>query len=206
MRYLKIFENFDSQLSEEIEDILNSLTDRKFIIKKKEPIVDENGKLYLIFDIDPKFRVIDDLNLLIEFKESISDLTTALNRFNHFYESKIKLSVDFQSFQINLNIPIKENLQKLFSDLRDISFRNDNWVFLYVPHYSKLPKLMVEFIVNVNTYEVTTEIYFGKDQSKDWPKYDKKPLDFAFAPYADSFSENQHKYGPYKAIKKFYSK
>jgi len=30
MKYLKIFENFDIQLSEEIEDILNSLTDRTF--------------------------------------------------------------------------------------------------------------------------------------------------------------------------------
>ena len=45
-----------------------------------------------------------------------------------------------------------------------------------------------------------------KDQSKDWPKYDKKPIDFAFGPYADSFSEQQHKYGPYMAIKKFYNK
>ena len=177
MKYLKIFENFDSQLSEEIEDILNSLTERKFIVKKKEPIVDENGKLYLIFDIDTKFRIIDDLNLLIEFKDSISDLTTALNRFNQFYESKIKLSVDFQSFNINLNIPIKENLQKLFSDLRNISFRNDNWVFQYVRYYSKLPNLMVEFIVDVNTYEVTTEIYFGKDRSKDWYEQNKQMIE-----------------------------
>ena len=177
MKYLKIFENFDSQLSEEIEDILNSLTERKFIVKKKEPIVNENGKLYLIFDIDTKFRIIDDLNLLIEFKDSISDLTTALNRFNQFYESKIKLSVDFQSFNINLNIPIKENLQKLFSDLRNISFRNDNWVFQYVRYYSKLPNLMVEFIVDVNTYEVTTEIYFGKDRSKDWYEQNKQMIE-----------------------------
>ena len=177
MKYLKIFENFDSNLSEEIEDILNSLTERKFIVKKKEPIVDDNGKLYLIFDIDTKFRIIDDLNLLIEFKDSISDLTTALNRFNQFYESKIKLSVDFQSFNINLNIPIKENLQKLFSDLRNISFRNDNWVFQYVRYYSKLPKLMVEFIVDVNTYEVTTEIYFGKDRPKDWYDQNKQMIE-----------------------------
>jgi thiosulfate dehydrogenase len=45
-----------------------------------------------------------------------------------------------------------------------------------------------------------------KDQSKDWPKYDKKPLDFAFGPYADGFSENQHKYGPFKPIQDFYKK
>jgi hypothetical protein len=179
MKYLKIFENFDSQLSEEIDDILNSLIERKFIVSKKEPIVDDDGKLYLIFDIDTKFRIIDDLKLLIEFKESISDLTTALNRFNQFYENKIKLSVDFQSFNINLNIPMKENLQKLFSDLLMISRsrENDNWVFVYVPHYSKLPKLMVEFIVNVNTYEVTAEIYFGKDRPKDWYVQNKQIID-----------------------------
>jgi thiosulfate dehydrogenase len=43
-----------------------------------------------------------------------------------------------------------------------------------------------------------------KDQSKDWPKFEKKPIDFAFGPYADGFSENQHKYGPFKPIQKFY--
>jgi thiosulfate dehydrogenase len=44
-----------------------------------------------------------------------------------------------------------------------------------------------------------------KDQSKDWPKFEKKPLDFPFGPYADSFSEIQHKYGPFKPIQKFYN-
>ena len=44
-----------------------------------------------------------------------------------------------------------------------------------------------------------------KDQSKDWPKFEKKPLDFPFGPYADSFSESQHKYGPFKPIQKFYN-
>jgi len=45
-----------------------------------------------------------------------------------------------------------------------------------------------------------------KDQSKDWPKFEKKPLDFPFGPYADSFSESQHKYGPFKPVQKFYTK
>ncbi len=44
-----------------------------------------------------------------------------------------------------------------------------------------------------------------KDQSKDWPKFEKKPIDFAFGPYADSFSESQHKYGPFKPIQAFYN-
>ncbi len=39
-----------------------------------------------------------------------------------------------------------------------------------------------------------------KDQSKDWPDISKKPIDFPFGPYADNFSESQHKYGPFKPI------
>lgn len=39
-----------------------------------------------------------------------------------------------------------------------------------------------------------------KDQSKDWPKIADKSVDFPFAPYADSFSEKQHKFGPYLPI------
>ncbi len=33
--------------------------------------------------------------------------------------------------------------------------------------------------------------------SKDWPKLAAKPIDHPFGPYADSFTETQHKYGPF---------
>lgn len=36
-----------------------------------------------------------------------------------------------------------------------------------------------------------------KDQSTDWKDISTKPVDFPFGPYADSFTEQQHKYGPY---------
>lgn len=39
-----------------------------------------------------------------------------------------------------------------------------------------------------------------KDISKDWPDISKKPFDHPFGPYTDSFSEEQHKYGPYNLI------
>jgi thiosulfate dehydrogenase len=41
----------------------------------------------------------------------------------------------------------------------------------------------------------------SKDISKDWPDISKKPYDHPFGPYADSFSEQQHKLGPFAAIK-----
>lgn len=39
-----------------------------------------------------------------------------------------------------------------------------------------------------------------KDLSKDWPKISEKPVDHPFGPYADKFSEQQHKFGPFTPI------
>jgi thiosulfate dehydrogenase len=42
----------------------------------------------------------------------------------------------------------------------------------------------------------------SKDLSADWPKIGKKPFDHPFGPFEDKYSEQQHKYGPFKPIKK----
>ena len=39
-----------------------------------------------------------------------------------------------------------------------------------------------------------------KDQHADWPILSKKPVDFPFGPFTDSFTEKQHKYGPFQPI------
>lgn len=39
-----------------------------------------------------------------------------------------------------------------------------------------------------------------KEVPYDWPDISKKPFDHPFGPYADDFSEKQHKYGPFKPI------
>lgn len=43
-----------------------------------------------------------------------------------------------------------------------------------------------------------------KDLSADWPDISKKPIDHPFGPFADSFPEVQHKYGPYGPIAAYY--
>jgi thiosulfate dehydrogenase len=48
---------------------------------------------------------------------------------------------------------------------------------------------------------VNTQPRPHKDQSKDWKDIAKKPIDFPFGPYADQFTEKQHKFGPFKPIK-----
>ena len=39
-----------------------------------------------------------------------------------------------------------------------------------------------------------------KDQRDDWPSIATKPIDFPIGPYADGFSEKQHKFGPFQPI------
>jgi thiosulfate dehydrogenase len=40
-----------------------------------------------------------------------------------------------------------------------------------------------------------------KKFSRDWPDIRKKSIDYPYGPYADSFSETQHKYGPFEPIR-----
>jgi thiosulfate dehydrogenase len=42
----------------------------------------------------------------------------------------------------------------------------------------------------------------SKEFIHDWPDISTKPFDHPFGPYADSFSEQQHKFGPFKPIQK----
>ncbi|MCO4293177.1 c-type cytochrome [Solitalea sp. MAHUQ-68] len=39
-----------------------------------------------------------------------------------------------------------------------------------------------------------------KNYTTDWPDKAQKPIDYPFGPYADNFSENEHKYGPFKPM------
>lgn len=47
---------------------------------------------------------------------------------------------------------------------------------------------------------VNSQPRLHKDQAKDYPDLSKKPVDAPYGPYADNYSEKQHKYGPYSPI------
>jgi len=47
---------------------------------------------------------------------------------------------------------------------------------------------------------VNSQDHPKKDLKKDWPKISEKPFDHPFGPFTDEFSEEQHKFGPYKPI------
>lgn len=64
------------------------------------------------------------------------------------------------------------------------------------------PKLTDEEAWNVAAF-VNSQPRPHKNQTEDWKNIAKKPIDFPFGPYSDSFTEKQHKYGPFKPINNF---
>lgn len=62
-----------------------------------------------------------------------------------------------------------------------------------------LPLLSDEEAWDVAAY-VSTMPRPKYNSDNDWPDISKKPFDHPFGPYADSFSSDQHKYGPFDPI------
>ena len=62
------------------------------------------------------------------------------------------------------------------------------------------PQLTEEEAWDVAAY-INTRPRPTTDLSHDWPNLSAKPFDHPFGPYADPFSEQQHKLGPFKSIK-----
>jgi len=61
------------------------------------------------------------------------------------------------------------------------------------------PQLTDEQVWDVAAF-VNSQTRPKKNLSRDWPKISSKPVDHPFGPYADLFSEAQHKFGPFEPI------
>ena len=64
------------------------------------------------------------------------------------------------------------------------------------------PKLTDEEAWDVAAF-VNSQSRPHKEQREDWKNIGQKPIDFPYGPYVDSFIEQQHKFGPFTAIKDF---
>lgn len=65
----------------------------------------------------------------------------------------------------------------------------------------KDPVLSDEEAWNVAAY-VNSQPRSHLEQKNDYPDPSRKPIDYPFGPYTDSFTERQHKYGPFIEIEK----
>lgn len=85
----------------------------------------------------------------------------------------------------------------LFRLSRFAGYVRDNMPFQEASHFA--PALSDEEAWDVAAY-VNSQPRPYKDLSNDWPDISKKPVDHPFGPYSDGFSEEQHKFGPFKPI------
>jgi thiosulfate dehydrogenase len=85
----------------------------------------------------------------------------------------------------------------LFRLSRFAGYVRDNMPFNQATH--RAPVLTDEESWDVAAF-VNSRPRPSKDLSKDWPNISKKPIDHPFGPYTDGFTEQQHKFGPFKPI------
>lgn len=89
----------------------------------------------------------------------------------------------------------------LYRLTRFASFVKNNMPFDKATHAN--PTLTNEEAWDVAAF-VNSQPRPHKDQSGDWKNISKKAIDEPFGPYVDTFSEVQHKFGPYGPIDEFY--
>lgn len=63
------------------------------------------------------------------------------------------------------------------------------------------PQLSDEEAWDISAF-INSQVRPALNVSKDWPNKLLKPIDYPFGPYADTFSEAQHKYGPFEPMKR----
>jgi thiosulfate dehydrogenase len=78
-----------------------------------------------------------------------------------------------------------------------------NFVHFNMPHGTDYldPQLSVENAWDVAAYVVSQPRPHKAGRDRDFPDLLLKPLDAPYGPYADKFSEAQHKYGPFAPIR-----
>jgi len=78
-----------------------------------------------------------------------------------------------------------------------------NFVHFNMPHGADYlnPQLTIEQAWDVAAYVLSQPRPHRAGLEKDFPDLLDKPVDAAYGPYADGFSEKQHKYGPFGPIR-----
>jgi thiosulfate dehydrogenase len=78
-----------------------------------------------------------------------------------------------------------------------------NFIHFNMPHGTDYlnPQLTVENAWDIAAYVLSQPRPTRADFQHDFPDLLKKPVDTPYGPYADRFSERQHKYGPFAPIR-----
>lgn len=89
--------------------------------------------------------------------------------------------------------------------------KSANFIMANMPYLTAMPDkpiLTYTEAINIAAFINNDSLHYRPDKlfssNGDYPVSDVKPIDYDLGPYADTFSEQQHKYGPYLPIIKYH--
>lgn len=124
MKRIKLFESFEIESFDDIDDILLSLQEQGILKFKSKPFINYdksqrgaqtlgnlNPKLSVIYEINKELLKIDSLEKITLHKKLIDELYQAVSRLNMDY------LLDFTKLELEINLPLPPGISELFSSI-----------------------------------------------------------------------------------------
>jgi hypothetical protein len=124
MKRIKLFETFNIESFDDIDDILLSLQEQGILKLKSKPFIsyDEsergtqtlgnlNPKISVIYELNKELLKIDSIEKISRIKKLIDEIHQAVSRLNVDY------LLDFTKFQFEINLPVPPNISDIFENI-----------------------------------------------------------------------------------------
>ena len=195
MKRIKLFETFNIESFDDIEDVLLSLIEQGILELKTKPYIDykktsvfgvSNPKICVLYGINSDFIKIDSLDKILILKKLVDDIHQAIIRL----DNTSSYQLDFSKLEFRINLPVPSNISAIFKDIH--TEWHDGWeltVFSLENHFRTtifgtdtesfnnfkklLRYLKIEFSVDEN-FKITVSISIlgpfitvSKDRVKD---------------------------------------
>lgn len=124
MKIIKLFESFEIESFEDLDDILLSLQDQGILKLKSKPFIsyDEsekgthtlgnlNPKISVIYELNKELLKIDSLEKISLLKKLIDELQQAISRLD------VNYLLDFSESELQINLPVPSNISEIFENI-----------------------------------------------------------------------------------------
>ncbi len=124
MKRIKLFESFEIESFDDIDDILLSLQDQRILKLKSKPFINydkSRGGTQTLGNLNPKLSVIYEINKELLKIDSIEKITLHKKLIDELYQATTRLDVnyllDFTKLELEINLPLPPGISELFSSI-----------------------------------------------------------------------------------------
>lgn len=124
MKRIKLFETFNIESFDDIDDILLYLQDQGILKFKSKPFINydkSRGGTQTLGNLNPKLSVIYEINKELLKIDSLEKITLHKKLIDELYQAAIRLNVDylldFTKLELEINLPLPPGISELFSSI-----------------------------------------------------------------------------------------